>query len=138
MAAKSSTATETQKRNPETIHAIQHIEIVANDPVKFSKFAEKQFGWKIETMKMPGMDYHTFRTPDGNGGGIMAPQNGQPVAATPYINVSDINATLKNVQKGGATIMMPVTEVPGMGKFFWFQFPGAPPLACWQSTAARN
>lgn len=136
--AKTSTTTQETQRSPEVTHAIQHIEIVATEPAKLRKFLEKQFGWQFETMKMPTGDYHVFRTPNGNGGGVMAPQPGQPIAATPYINVENCEATLKSCQKAGAEIMMPVTEVPGQGKFFWFRYAGGPPLACWQSTASRN
>jgi uncharacterized protein len=129
------TPTSTQRR-PESTHAIQHLEITSTEPVKLRKFLEKQFGWKFEVHKMDAGEYHAFRTADGNGGGIMAPQGGQPVAVTPYINVEDIDETLKSCKKNGANILMPVTEVPGMGRFFWFQYPGSPPLACWQQTGS--
>jgi hypothetical protein len=126
--------TTTQTSNTPRTHAIQHIEIVATDPDAMSKFLADQFGWTFETFPMPqGGEYHMFRTPDGNGGGVIAPQGKQPIAATPYINVDDCEATIKNCKKAGATILMPVTEVPGMGKFFWFQVAGGPPLACWQA-----
>lgn len=127
------------KRKPERIHAIQHIELVATEPTKLRAFLEKQFGWKFETYPMgEGREYLAFRTPDGNGGGVLAPMPGQPIAATPYINVADIAATLKSCEKAGAKILMPVTEVPGQGRFFWFQHGGGPPLACWQQTGPRN
>jgi uncharacterized protein len=128
----------TTPHDPEGIHSIRHIEIVATEPAKLKAFLEKQFGWKFQAHKMPSGDYNAFRTPDGNGGGVMAPMPGQPIAATPYINVRDIDATMKSCQKGGAAILMPVTEVPGQGKFFWFQYGGGPPLACWQQTGPRN
>ena len=35
-------------------------------------------------------------------------------------------------------IVMPVTDVPGQGKFFIFQYPGSPPMGCWQQTGPRN
>jgi hypothetical protein len=122
----------------ESVHSIQHTEITATDPAKLRKFLETQFGWKFETYKMPQGDYNLFRMPDGNGGGVMAPMPGQPIAATPYITVTDCDATLTSCQKAGAEIMMPVTEVPGQGKFFIFRYGGGPPLACWQQTGPRN
>lgn len=126
----------TTQRAPERIHAIQHIEIVSTDPARLKAFLEKQFGWTFETHKMPNGEYHAFRTPDGNGGGVTAPMGpDQPIAVTPYVNVKDVDATLRSVQAAGAKILMPVTEVPGMGRFFWFQAAGGPPLACWQATA---
>ena len=130
--------TQTTERNRQVNHAIQHIEITAKDPKKLTTFLETQFGWKFETYNMPNMEYHMFRTPDGNGGGVVAPQSGQPIAATPYINVEDCDVTLKNVEKAGATILMPVTEVQGQGRFFLFQYAGGPPLACWEQTGSTN
>lgn len=126
------------ERNPERIHAIQHVELVSTQPAEFTRFLETQFGWTFETHKMPNGEYHAFRTPDGNGGGVTAPMMpSQPIAATPYINVADIDATLRSCEKNGAKILMPVTEVPGQGRFFWFQVAGGPPLACWQQTGPR-
>lgn len=139
MAKTTTTTTQTTQRTREGTHSIQHIEIVSTEPVKLKKFLEKQFGWKFETQPMPGGagEYHMFRTPDGNGGGVLQPQNpGQPVAVTPYINVADCAATEKSCQKNGATILMPTTDIPGMGRFFVFQFPNSPALACWQATGA--
>lgn len=137
--AKTATIAQATQRTPQTVHAIQHIEIVSTEPAKLQKFLERQFGWKFETVKMDqGGDYHMFRTPDGNGGGVLAPQGGQPIAATPYINVTDCDATLRNCQKNGASILMPVTEIAGMGKFFWFQVAGGPPLACFQAFGPRT
>jgi len=123
-------------RNPETIHAMQHVEIVATDPHGLKQLLAQVFGWRFETHPMGEGEYHMFRTPDGNGGGILAPQGGQPVAATPYVNVRDAEATRAACEKAGATIVVPITEVPGMGRFFWFQAAGAPPLACWEPARA--
>jgi uncharacterized protein len=123
--------------NPPVTHAVQHFEIVSTEPVKVKKFLEKQFGWKFESQKIPGSksEYHSFRTPDGNGGGVIEPQMPtQPLAVTPYINVDDCEASEKSCQKNGATIIMPTTEIPGVGKFFIFTLPNCPPLACFQYT----
>lgn len=127
----------TTPRDP-NLHSVSHIEITATEPAKLKQFLEKQFGWKFTTHKMDFGDYNLFKTPNGNGGGVMAPMPGQPIGSTPYINVTDIEATFKSCQKAGATIMMPVSEVPGQGKFFIFQYGGSAPLACWQQTGPRN
>ena len=128
-------STTTQAKPPETvIHGVQHVELPTSEPAKLRKFLEKQFGWTFETFKMPGMEYHSFRTPGGAGGGVFAAQPGQPIQAVPYVNVADCEATLKGCQKNGAEILMPVTEVPGQGKFFQFRIPGGPIMACWQQT----
>lgn len=116
------------------IGAIQHVELMTPDAAKLRKFLEKQFGWAFETTKTPVGDYHLFRTANGSGGGIMTAQPGMPTATVPYINVVNLQETLKNVQKAGATIVTPATEVPGMGGFFQFRYADGPVLACWQQT----
>jgi len=123
--------TETQSTT-RGVHDIQHIEITTEDPGRLKSFLADVFGWTFETHPMPNGEYHMFRTPDGNGGGVLAPMPGQPIAATPYINVEDAQATLEACKEAGAEILMPVTEVPGQGRFFWFRYGGGPPLACWQ------
>lgn len=138
MAKTTTTTTQTTQRNPEATHTIQHIELPSSEPEKLKKFLEKQFGWKFTTTKMPGLEYHAFRAPDGNGGGVFSAQPGQPIQAVPYVNVENCEATLKGCQKNGAEILMPVTEVPGQGKFFQFRIPGGPIMACWQQTGPRN
>lgn len=138
--SKTNTSTDAG-RNREVTHAIQHVEIVSNEPIKLKKFLEKQFGWNFTSQKVPGMtgEYHSFRTPDGNGGGVVAPQDGnQAIAVTPYINVTNCEASQKGCEKNGAQILMPTTEIPGVGKFFVFSFPGSPPLACFQANAPQK
>jgi uncharacterized protein len=131
MATKTGTTTQTAKQAPEG--QIVHTEIVTQDPKALKTFLEKTFGWKFETVPMPqGGDYHMFTTPGGVAGGVLAPQPGQAIATTPYIGVDDIKATAKKVEKAGAKILMPPTEIPGMGWFFQFQVKGGPVLACWQ------
>lgn len=133
---KSTPKTTSQQRNPEVINAIQHFEIVTSEPTKVKKFLETQFGWKFESQKMAeGGDYLSFRTPDGNGGGVVEPQMpGQPLTVTPYINVENCAASEKSCKKNGATIVMPTTDIPGVGKFFIFTLPNCPPLACFETT----
>jgi len=112
---------------------IVHTEIVTTDPKAMKTFMEKVFGWKFETSKMPEGDYHSFKTPGGTGGGVMAPvMSSQPIAATPYILVNDAKAAQKKVEKAGATIVMPTDEIPNVGWFFMFQVKGGPILACFQ------
>jgi uncharacterized protein len=133
------TTGQTTKRDTEGIGSIWHVEITASEPKRLRTFMEKQFGWTFTEHDMgPSGIYNLFRTPDGHGGGIMAPMPGQPIASTPYINVKDIEATHQSVKRAGAMVMMPPTEVPGQGKFLIFSVHGSPPLACWQPTGPRN
>ncbi|HVL47096.1 MAG TPA: hypothetical protein VM889_00895 [Candidatus Thermoplasmatota archaeon] len=121
---------ETQREPQEIPHAVQHIEIATKNPELLKAFLAEQFDWTFETTQG---DYHMFRTPGGTGGGVVRTREEQPVGVTPYINVKDIEGVQDACRRAGARIVLPVTEVPDMGRFFWFEVEGSPPLACWES-----
>jgi predicted enzyme related to lactoylglutathione lyase len=86
------------------MNGIAHIEIPCTDLEKVSKFYEAVFGWK--TMMVPNMDYALFEAPAGINGGYskqlkITPEPG----AMLYMEVEDINATLRKIgDSGGRTI----------------------------------
>lgn len=138
MATKSATTltmNPARTQTPPTEGQIAHTEFITNDPKALRTFLEKTFNWKFETFPSEdGPEYHMFSTPGGSAGGVSAPpQPGVPVATTNYIACNDIRATAKKVEKNGAKITVPPTEIPNMGWFFQFQVKGGPVLACWQA-----
>ena len=131
MAAKTTAQSQTQEPAPEG--KIVHTEFVTQDPKALKNFLEKNFGWKFDTQKVPqGGEYHLFTTPGGAVGGVTAPPPGATVGTYSYIAVDNIMATAKKVEKAGAKILVPPSEIPNMGWFFQFQVKGGPVLACWQ------
>lgn len=129
--AKTSTTTQV----PTAVEGqLVHTEFITPDAKTLKTFLEKQFNWKFETSKIPGgPDYHVFTTPGGARGGLtesFAP--GPPTGTYSYIAVDDIKATAKKVEKAGAKIVVPPTEIPNMGWFLQFQVKAGPVLACWQ------
>ncbi len=42
------------------------------------------------------------------------------------------------IKRSGGEILMPIVDVPQMGRFFWFKVPGGPVLAAWQDAADRE
>lgn len=133
MAAKSAAAAEQERPTPKD-GSIVHTEFITSEPKALRTLLEKEFGWKFETMKMDdGQEYHMFTTPGGDSGGVSVPPDPRaPIGTFSYIGVKDIKATAKRVEKAGAKIVMPVTEIPNMGWFFQFQVKGGPVLACFQ------
>jgi len=100
------------------VNNIVWFEIPADDLARAKSFYGKLFGWKIK--KMPGMtDYLHIDT----GGGDDTPDGGMMTrkcpeqAITNYVNVASLDKSAAKVEKLGGKIVMPRTEVPGMGYF---------------------
>jgi predicted enzyme related to lactoylglutathione lyase len=83
---------------------------------------------------MPGdMQYAMINGPNGSIGGLV-PTNpeGPVVGTTNYITVANLEACMETVTSNGGNVIVPIQEVPTMGRFFWFTSPGGVVLACWQ------
>ncbi len=104
-------------------HTIVHFEIPADDVEKLKKFYSNLFGWKIE--KMPGpMEYWGVETVPvdkkgvplrpGVNGGMMKKQNPQHKAVN-YIAVESVDEYVKKITSLGGKVIVPKTEIPGMG-----------------------
>jgi predicted enzyme related to lactoylglutathione lyase len=112
-------------------HTVIHFEIPANYVEKIKTFYTSLFGWKIE--KVPGgMEYYVITTvPVDEKGNLLRPGvNGglykkdqpqqQPVN---YIYVESVDEYSKKVESLGGKIVVPKTEVQGMGWFALAQDP---------------
>ena len=117
-----------------------HTEFITSNGKELANFLAKNFNWKIDTQKMPGGggDYHLFTTPGGSVGGIGEPMPGSNQGTFSYIAVKDLKATTKKLEKAGATILMPPTEVPNMGWFCQWKYKNSPVICCWQATGGNG
>jgi predicted enzyme related to lactoylglutathione lyase len=103
-------------------HKIVHVELSAKDRKALSKFYADIFGWKIE--HLDDLNYSTFEAGDGIGGGFNPVTDQTPAGTvTVYIQTEDVTASLKDVQKAGGGILVPESDIPGMGKFGMFRDP---------------
>ena len=78
------------------------------------------------------MNYSMFQPPSPPGGGLQPVQN-LPAGVVNYILSTDIENTLNKVTSSGGSIMMPKTEIPGMGHFAVFQDPTGITLAVYEA-----
>lgn len=92
---------------------VVHFEVIGADGPALEKFYGELFGWHIQSM--PEMSYGLVDTHAGEGinGGIGSAQEGSHFV-TVYIEVSDLEAALKKVEKLGAKRQMDPMEVPGV------------------------
>lgn len=99
-------------------HPIVHIEFSALDRVVSGKFYSDLFGWEIQ--QMPEMNYATFTTGEGVGGGLNPVSENYPAGTTAvYVGTDDIETSLEKVIQLGGKVSVPKSEIPGFG---WFAF----------------
>jgi len=101
-------------------------ELISTNADVAQSFYAQLFGWKGEPQQMPNMTYTVFKQGDTMVGGLM-PQptsmKGAPSMWASYFAVADADATFATAAKLGATVIMPLTDLPGVGRFGWLQDP---------------
>jgi hypothetical protein len=88
------------------------------------RFYTELLGWTTE--EVPGMSYTIVQTEGTGIGGIMAipPQAaGSPPQWGTYVTVDDVDATAHKAQALGAKTIVPLTDIPNVGRFYTFQDP---------------
>jgi len=108
---------------------VVHFEIGCRDKAKTQTFFTKTFGWSAEdfggaTMINTGAD-------SGIHGHISSLGHEPHQYTIFYIQVDDINATLKKIESNGGKTLIPKTEVPHAGHFAWFSDPGGNTVGLW-------
>lgn len=106
-------------------------ELVTGDVQRAVGFYGELFGWRSRAMDMgPGGTYTLLSIGDVDVGGI-APAN--PGQTHPhwlgYISTPDVDATAKLAKSLGATIAVPPTDIPNIGRFTLLLDPQGAPIA---------
>ncbi len=100
---------------------VTHFEIMARDGQRVRDFYGNLFGWTFNDMQGYGMVDTGVKM--GIGGGIgQLGENMMPMV-TFYVQVEDVQAHLDKAASMGGTILVPLTEVPGMVTFAQFKDP---------------
>lgn len=107
-------------------------ELSSTDSEASRSFLEKAFRWRFQEVQFPQGKYLTYRTPDGNQVGIRPAQLAEVPQSVNYVRVADLSQAEDDVRGAGGKIVLPRTDIPGMGSFFWFKIPAGPIMACWQ------
>jgi predicted enzyme related to lactoylglutathione lyase len=97
-------------------------ELLTTDSVGAKAFYGGLFGWETEIMDLGEMgEYTLFNRSGGEGvGGMMAiqPEMGPiPPHWLVYFAVEDVNASLEKSVSLGGKAMVPVTDIPNVGRF---------------------
>jgi predicted enzyme related to lactoylglutathione lyase len=94
-------------------------ELSSKDPEASVSFYSKLGGFTSSKMDMGGMGtYHLLESGGQSRAGIMAQQMpGAPHAWLPYVQVASADQTADKAKRLGATIVVPPTDIPSVGRF---------------------
>jgi predicted enzyme related to lactoylglutathione lyase len=110
-----------------------HMELNTSDPEAAKEFYAAVFGWTYQEVPMPDGMYSMILTPSGGLGGIV--KNSLPDAPDQwvgYVGVESIEKAVGVIEAQGGRILVPETEIPGMGKFSIFLDPTGATCAAWE------
>ncbi|HZU84101.1 MAG TPA: VOC family protein [Polyangiaceae bacterium] len=109
-------------------------ELVTPDPAAAVKFYTPIYGWTVVEQPMGSMGtYHVLKRGDVMSGGIMkTPGPGVPTYWAAYVAVKDVDATMKRAEKLKAKLVVPPSDIPGMGRFAVFSDPSGAVLSIFQ------
>ena len=101
---------------------VVHFEIISRNGEQLKDFYSKLFGWEINSDNE--MKYGLVKKEgNGIGGGVGSPGPDGIGHVTIYAAVPDPQITLDQAVSMGATVVMPVTEIPNMVTFALFTDP---------------
>ena len=110
-------------------------ELITQDAEASKKFYTDLLGWNIESVDMGGgMTYEMFMQGERPVAGVMQnpKEDCDKTAWISYITVEDLEATVAKAESLGAKPCMPITEIPGKGRFAGFADPQGAPIAFWE------
>jgi predicted enzyme related to lactoylglutathione lyase len=103
-------------------------ELMTRDVAGARKFYSEVLGWEMEEMPMgEGQPYVVLKAGGEAVGGMMLMPESVPAQVPPhwaaYVTVNDVDATAKKAQELGATLLVPPTDIPNVGRFSTIQDP---------------
>ena len=115
--------------NPFDQHgAASWIELMTTDVDAAKTFYSELLGWTLQDEQMgdTGQTYTVVKAGETEIGGMM-PRPPEMEAVRPtwstYITVDDVDDTAQKAQELGATTIVPLTDIPHVGRFYVFQDP---------------
>ncbi|MGD0588113.1 MAG: VOC family protein [Thermoplasmata archaeon] len=110
-----------------------HVEYASKDPAATRRFLEKVLGFHFDVMKGFG-DYglRSDKVSRGSGTGVRPLLPGESPATISFLTVVDLDDSLEAAKREGARIILPKTEIPGMGWHAVVHAPGDVPIGLYQ------
>lgn len=128
------------KAEPAGKPAIGHFvwnELTSADPAASVAFYQAIAGLETDAMDMGPMGtYHLLKSHGENVAGVMKPMMaGAPEAWLPYVSVENADATAEKAKRLGATVVVPPTDIPNVGRFAIFVDPNGAALGILKSAS---
>ncbi len=101
-------------------------ELLTSNADVATSFYTRLLGWTTESWPMPNTTYTVLKNGDRTAGGLMpqpAEMKGAPSMWASYFAVEDADASFAAAMKLGAKTIMPLTDIPDVGRFGWLQDP---------------
>jgi len=93
---------------------VVHFELMGTDKEALGRFYAELFGWHVESVAEPPYEVIDTHAGAGINGGIGSVDKDGDRYVAVYAATEDVNATFDKAVAGGAEVLMPVTEVPGV------------------------
>ena len=110
---------------------VVHFEIGARNADRAKTFYQSLSGWSIE-LHGPANMIDTGNA-EGIQGNIAIAEGAPRTYVTFYVQVDDIDTSLTRAQELGGKVIVPASEVPGMGQFAWFADPDGNAIGLWKA-----
>jgi predicted enzyme related to lactoylglutathione lyase len=112
----------------ETHGAFSWAELMTRDPEGSKKFYKQLLDWEMDEMPMQDGTKYTVLKAGGEAVAGIMPMPGRVPEMVPnywatYITVKDVDAVARKAEELGAEMVVPPTDVPGVGRFSTFQDP---------------
>ena len=100
-------------------------ELMTDDPERSIAFYQAIAGFESEAMPMgEGGTYHILKAGgQGRAGVVKSPMPGVPQHWLPYVQVQNADQTHDKAKRLGASIKVPPTDIPNVGRFSVFEDP---------------
>jgi len=108
---------------------VVHFQIGGRNAAELRSFYQEVFGWVVDEPAPIG----AIRTEAGTGidGGLHQVDEGQRPYLAVYVAVDDLTGTVDKAEALGADIIVPPTDVNGVGSFAMFQDPEGNCIGLW-------
>ena len=105
---------------------VVHFEILAKNGQELIDFYQPLFDWNLRVASLPGWpDYGFLKTDEGTNGAVGSTDVIDHPATIVYVEVEDPHEYLDRAVKLGASVVMPVRDVPEAEvTVAWFKDPG--------------
>ena len=99
-------------------------ELRTSDPESAADFYSNLFGWTIEAQEMPGGTYRVIKIGEVGIGAICGlPHPEIPPHWGAYVTVDDIEYVIERAGSEGATVLVPILDIPRVGRMAQIQDP---------------